>query len=151
MCPQPGVERPLAMRRQGFRRGEREFGSSELNKRSWPAAKADNFSCSTLPSRLECQTIGGPAAPNVVQACSAQAIASEARNLALLATLPSRQRLRGRCDGWHRVRMGATLPWPAPHSHRLYQLAAARNMRANFARSERKNSHYISEQAPSLH
>ena len=25
------------------------------------------------------------------------------------------------------------------------------NMRANFARSERKNSHYISEQAPSLH
>ena len=78
------------------------------------------------PSRLECRTIGGPAAPNVVQACSAQAIASEASNLALLSTLTSRQGLRGRRDGWPRVRMGATLPWPAPHSHRLYQLAAAR-------------------------
>ena len=76
------------------------------------------------PSRLECRTIGGPAAPNAVQACSAQAIASEASNLALLSTLPSRQGLRGRRDGWPRVRMGAT--WPAPHSHRLRQLAAAR-------------------------
>ena len=76
------------------------------------------------PSRLECRTIGGPAAPNAVQACSAQAIASEASNLALLSTLPSRQELRGRRDGWPRVRMGAT--WPAPHSHRLRQLAAAR-------------------------
>ena len=96
------------------------------------------------PSRLECRTIGGPAAPNAVQACSAQAIASEASNLALLSTLPSRQGLRGCRDGWPRVRMGATMA-----SATLPPTAPTRGCTQICARTSRDQSERIRTTFPS--